>query len=572
MELASNVKLHVIVPDTDPFILFGIEILTEFSRTIITKRFTDIARFQNQLCYFAHTEYQPGKALIEILPTLPFPQLSLMTLSDAAVEKRKKEVEKYFQALCNLYNLHSHQQSLPWIAMIRRFVSMDTIEQKQQKAARLLQRKFRVFRMITQQRQKAHQTFVEKGYVEKLEDLPNQLLIYIFSYFNIKDMFRVALVNRRWNQITEQPILWTHLNLFQSKIKIEKVRFQAICAKAWRLSTVDLRYCQFINSESLHAISQNCNPDNFKELYLDGCENIDDFALLMLCSTFLDKKKCELKGGARGLVKLSLAECRMISNEGVCYLRKLKKLEDLNILGCYSISDEGIARLVGKAKQFRKFNLSGTYVSREGLNAIARNCGNIQALILHGCRLLSNEDSMIFKNCHVELRDDIFRFQLLPTPETCLNSITNNILRTRSSLTIQRVAHYVFKKLQHGANNIDILCKGRVLSSYMTLRDVERDMWDNSMLTLYYRLKEETQKILENEKVENLMGKMPKWVHDDLVNECLKCHERFRIFVRKHHCRKCGNIFCDRCSQKRMFIPAFGYTKKPVRVCDNCAE
>jgi FYVE zinc finger len=292
----------------------------------------------------------------------------------------------------------------------------------------------------------------------------------------------------------------------------------------------------------------------------------------MLCNNFQFPHKNELKGGARGLVKLSLAECRAITNQGIAYLSKLRKLEELNVLGCYSVSDEGIEHLVSKSNSFKKFNLSGTYISRDGLNAINLHCKSIQTLVLHGCRLLSTEDALIFKNCHIELREDIFRFQLLPTPETTLNSITNNILRTRSSLTIQRVAHYVYKKLQQPVCNIDIVCKGRVLSTFMTLRDVERDFWDNSMLSLYYRLKEETAKILENEKVESIMGKMPRWLPDDSVSLCGICHERFWILLRKHHCRKCGKIFCKNCSAKRILIPIYGYTKKPVRVCDNCFE
>ena len=131
MELSSNVKLHVIVPDTDPFILFGIEVLTEYSRTIISKRFTDISRFQNKLCYFAHTFYSPGKILMNILPKLPFPQLSLVTFSDSAIAERKSEIEKYFKSLCNLYNLQATNKQLPWIVMIREFLDLDRIEKKE---------------------------------------------------------------------------------------------------------------------------------------------------------------------------------------------------------------------------------------------------------------------------------------------------------------------------------------------------------------------------------------------------------------------------------------------------------
>ena len=261
MKLSSNVNLHVIVPDTDPFILFGIEILTDFSRSIITKRFTDISRFHNNLCYFAHTSYSPGKILMDVLPTLPYPQLSLITLSSHAITERKSKVEKYFKSLCTLYNQQAKNQKLPWVRMIRQFINLDLIEQKQQKAAALIQRSFKKYMRSKNLKRKAHEYYVARGYTGLLEELPDSLLIYICSFLHLKDLFRTAQVNKRWNQITEQPILWTTLNLFQSKMKIESLRFQGICRKAWQLKQIDLRYCQFITSESLQSISQNCNPE-----------------------------------------------------------------------------------------------------------------------------------------------------------------------------------------------------------------------------------------------------------------------------------------------------------------------
>lgn len=572
MEIESFVKLHVLMPDTESFILFGIEIHTEYSRTILTKRFNDILNFQNKLCYFAHTFYAPNQQLITLLPTLPFPQPSLISLSESAIEKRKKSVETYFKGLCNLYKQHSDRPQFPWIQMIREFLNLQKIEKRQQTASIYIQSAFRVYKKKLIAKRLRREELKLQGYASELQDLPDNLLICIFGYMNIKDLFNLALVNTRFHTNTEQPILWITINLFQSKIKIDNEIFENLCAKAQKLRQIDLRYCQFIGTSAMHSISQNCNPEYLEELYLDGCENIDDCCLITLCGKFEGyKKNDKYSGGARGLKKLSLAECRTIQNGGLGYLRKLSLLEELNILGCYSINDEGIQKLVTKAKNFKKLNLSGTYISREGLSAIKNNCLGIKTLVLHGCRLLSVDDGNIFKNVYLELRDDIFRFQLLPGPDTCLSSITNNILRTRSSLTIQRVAHYVCKKLsQPVGSGIDILCKNVVLCSYMTLKGVEQDMWDSSMLTLYYRLKTETLKIREIEKVESLMGKMPKWVQDESALACLQCHQRFRVLLRRHHCRKCGQIFCNKCSQKRMMIPAFGYTKHPVRVCDKC--
>uniref|UniRef100_A0AC34GXG7 Hepatocyte growth factor-regulated tyrosine kinase substrate n=1 Tax=Panagrolaimus sp. ES5 TaxID=591445 RepID=A0AC34GXG7_9BILA len=60
----------------------------------------------------------------------------------------------------------------------------------------------------------------------------------------------------------------------------------------------------------------------------------------------------------------------------------------------------------------------------------------------------------------------------------------------------------------------------------------------------------------------------PDWVDGD---QCFRCRSEFGIFNRKHHCRACGQIFCDRCSSHQLLLPQFGIEKK-VRVCDTCFE
>ena len=45
------------------------------------------------------------------------------------------------------------------------------------------------------------------------------------------------------------------------------------------------------------------------------------------------------------------------------------------------------------------------------------------------------------------------------------------------------------------------------------------------------------------------------WVYEDLSNHCISCGDEFHPLNRKHHCRKCGNIFCGKCSNQRCLIP-----------------
>lgn len=66
-------------------------------------------------------------------------------------------------------------------------------------------------------------------------------------------------------------------------------------------------------------------------------------------------------------------------------------------------------------------------------------------------------------------------------------------------------------------------------------------------------------------ELEKLLGR--KWTEDSDVISCNLCQKEFSLIVRKHHCRNCGQIFCNECSSKMAPITS---NKKPVRVCDSC--
>ncbi|KAF7829554.1 protein FREE1-like [Senna tora] len=59
------------------------------------------------------------------------------------------------------------------------------------------------------------------------------------------------------------------------------------------------------------------------------------------------------------------------------------------------------------------------------------------------------------------------------------------------------------------------------------------------------------------------------WVPDEAVTKCTACGTDFGAFVRKHHCRNCGDIFCDKCTHGRIALTADD-NAQPVRVCDRC--
>ncbi|XP_005113539.2 zinc finger FYVE domain-containing protein 26, partial [Aplysia californica] len=59
-----------------------------------------------------------------------------------------------------------------------------------------------------------------------------------------------------------------------------------------------------------------------------------------------------------------------------------------------------------------------------------------------------------------------------------------------------------------------------------------------------------------------------QWVPDDATAVCMVCTvERFSMFNRRHHCRRCGRVVCAACSTKQTIV--FGV---PGRTCDECFE
>ncbi|MCO5589984.1 hypothetical protein L7F22_043953 [Adiantum nelumboides] len=76
---------------------------------------------------------------------------------------------------------------------------------------------------------------------------------------------------------------------------------------------------------------------------------------------------------------------------------------------------------------------------------------------------------------------------------------------------------------------------------------------------------------------------IPIWEDDAEASTCRGCNRKFTFFLRKHHCRRCGRIFCDACSTHRAKLtpeeliidpgmPEMILTESngPSRICDGC--
>ncbi|GMP72798.1 hypothetical protein CsSME_00030710 [Camellia sinensis var. sinensis] len=58
------------------------------------------------------------------------------------------------------------------------------------------------------------------------------------------------------------------------------------------------------------------------------------------------------------------------------------------------------------------------------------------------------------------------------------------------------------------------------------------------------------------------------WVVDG--THCQGCSSQFTFIYRKHHCRRCGGLFCNACTRQRMVL--CGHGDSPVRICEPCKK
>eukprot|EP00298_Acanthocystis_sp_HF-20_P009139 c18127_g1_i2.p1 GENE.c18127_g1_i2~~c18127_g1_i2.p1 ORF type:complete len:537 (+),score=202.78 c18127_g1_i2:62-1612(+) len=63
----------------------------------------------------------------------------------------------------------------------------------------------------------------------------------------------------------------------------------------------------------------------------------------------------------------------------------------------------------------------------------------------------------------------------------------------------------------------------------------------------------------------------PVWVKDSECKACADCNSAFTLRRRRHHCRRCGLIFCTTCAKNFIPLPELGYYS-PVRVCRTCCK
>lgn len=75
-----------------------------------------------------------------------------------------------------------------------------------------------------------------------------------------------------------------------------------------------------------------------------------------------------------------------------------------------------------------------------------------------------------------------------------------------------------------------------------------------------------------------------EWESDTVAKTCRVCVKKFGFLLRRHHCRKCGLVVCDKCSPWKVYLNSTDILQdpegnlesssvlatQPQRVCEKC--
>ena len=108
-----------------------------------------------------------------------------------------------------------------------------------------------------------------------LLNLSPSLLINTLSYLSPREKYSASQVCRKIHDSASHPCQWRDISIF-SKQQIHQFRFSSLIIRASQLRVLCLKFCPSVSGDTLAIIAEEANPFYLRELYLDGCDKIND--------------------------------------------------------------------------------------------------------------------------------------------------------------------------------------------------------------------------------------------------------------------------------------------------------
>ncbi|KAK3930588.1 F-box/LRR-repeat protein 4 [Frankliniella fusca] len=176
--------------------------------------------------------------------------------------------------------------------------------------------------------------------------LPDESILHILGYLDLKDLCRCAQVNRHFRGLAQDPHLYIELGLRKFWHCVNPVSLQCLTPRLTYIQKLDMSWC---------GNYRDISPDDFIE-FLEGCGKNLTHLRLNCCKFVTDSSIEKIASLCPKLQELALQNNTKVTSRGFFCLTSLHGLERLDFYRT-SITKEALIAILKSSPQLRHLNL-----------------------------------------------------------------------------------------------------------------------------------------------------------------------------------------------------------------------
>ncbi|XP_015113292.1 F-box/LRR-repeat protein 4 [Diachasma alloeum] len=194
--------------------------------------------------------------------------------------------------------------------------------------------------------------------------LPDETVLKILKNLDLKSLCRCCRVNKHFNNVARDALLYTSLNLKPYWNSLDSGALNVLAPRCQYLQKVDFSWCGNYNT---------ITPQNFIE-FMASAGGLLTHLRLNCCRFVIDQVIAEISGTCRNLKELCLRNCIQVTPEGFVHLEKLQALERLELYRT-AIETSALCSVLKRNRGMRHLNLAGMH-ERMNMDEVAVELAN----------------------------------------------------------------------------------------------------------------------------------------------------------------------------------------------------
>ena len=184
-----------------------------------------------------------------------------------------------------------------------------------------------------------------------LEDLPDEIILKIFSFLDRKDLNLASLVSKRTYNISQDCSLWLTINFYKKKLSTSLLE---------RVLTNGCKYLS-LQHATLEGNLRLKKPTSLKCLDISNCEANQGVLNEMFASCYSLEKLCLIDFN---LESVNINDMTVLNGQ---------TLKILNMINCRGLNLDKIKPLVDNCVQLKELNLRDADITEEAVNYLVEN-------------------------------------------------------------------------------------------------------------------------------------------------------------------------------------------------------